>query len=286
MGKYLLSLFYASLLCVGCRETPPSVDFAAPIIPLKDSTFIAVTAMQPQHKAILIEDITGVRCNNCPAAAKLANDIVSSKTKDSVIVMALHPLGVMPNFTNPWPNVPQLSSDLSKQLVESLSIPTGLPSGYIDRKIFPGKQYRTISHTEWLNYVNERLKLTTPVNINLSRQLVNRKVTVEIQLAYNTLSSSGKQHKLAIYLTESGIVSTQQNLANIENNYVHNHALRYSFASPLGIVLNESTVPGRTYVKQYAYEIPSDYNISNCHIVCLVLDAVTEEVINVRQLDL
>ncbi|MES2618584.1 MAG: Omp28-related outer membrane protein [Bacteroidota bacterium] len=285
MKNALYLLFSLTLLFSACEETPPAIDFSEPIIPLKDSTYVAASVAVPQHKAVLIEDITGVRCINCPDAAKKAEDIVALKTEDSVVVMAIYPIQIMNNFTFPYPNVPQLASTISKEIVEAIGIPQGLPNGYVDRKTYVGSS-PVVAYNEWINYVNARLKLKTPVNINLSKKITGRKIMVEMRLDYNTQASSGMNHKFAIYLTESNIISNQLDGSGINPNYVHNHALRYSFVQPLGSLLSASSDAGRAYIKQYEYEIPTDYNIANCHLVCVVLDNATNEVINVRSLHL
>lgn len=286
MKNHLYLLFSITLFVSACEETPPAIDFSAPIVALKDTTFIAASVPAPQHKAVLLEDITGVRCVNCPTAAKKANDIVTLKSEDSVVVIAIYPIDLMNNFTYPYPNVPQLASQLSKQIVEHVSTPGSLPNGYVDRNKFAGKTDRVIGYNEWINYVNERLRVSTPVNITLGKAISGRKVTVDMKLEYNTLAASGKQHSFCLYLIESGIVSTQLDGSGPNENYVHNHALRYSFGLPVGNPLLSSSIAGRTYIKQFAYDIPNDYIIGNCRLVCVVLDDVTGEVVNVREIHL
>ncbi len=285
MKKFVFLSAIIALLLSGCEETPPEIDFKVPIIPLKDSTYIG-TAPAPQHKAVLIEDITGVRCINCPDAAQKAKDIVAQKTSDSVVVMAIYPITIFDNFTHPYAGVPQLASNIAKDIVQTLGLPQGLPNGYVDRKIFIGKSDPVISYTEWINYVNIRLQEKTPVNIGITKEINNRKLKVEINLQYNTNALAGANHKYAIYIIEDKIVSSQTTQSGINPNYVHNHALRYAFGLTMGNPLIQTTVPGRTYVKQYEYEMPAEYVIENCHAICVVLDSVTNEVINVREIDL
>ena len=286
MKKIVFLSAIVALLLSGCEETPPQIDFSIPVVPLKDSTYIDPVPA-PQHKAVLIEDITGVRCINCPDAALKAKDIIAQKSSDSVVVMALYPIDIgQDGNTFPYPGVPQLGNNLSKLIVETLGKPIGMPNGYIDRKTFSGKLDKIISYTEWIGFVNQRLREKTPVNIGIKKEINNRNLKVEIKLQYNTNALAGANHKYAIYIIEDGIVSTQKTQSGENANYVHNHVLRYAFGLGIGNPLTQTTVPGRTYVKQYEYEMPVEYVIDNCHVVCVVLDNVTEEVINVREIDL
>ena len=105
-----------------------------------------------------------------------------------------------------------------------------------------------------------------------------------MKLAYNTAVTDN--HKYSLFITESGIVSKQTTLTSYDDNYVHNHVLRYAFGNAVGNALNSPLVAGRTFEKIFEYEVPSDFNLAKCHIVCVVSDATTEDVINVRQIDL
>jgi hypothetical protein len=284
MKKIVFLSAIVALLLSGCEETPPQIDFSIPIIPLKDSTYIDPVP-SPQHKMVMIEDITGVRCINCPDAALKAKDILAQKSSDSVVVMAIYPTEIMDNFTRPYDGVPQLSNPIAKQIVEALGTPQGLPNGYVDRAKYSGKSDLVVNYSEWINYVNQRLRVKTPVNIDIKKEISNRNLKVEIKLQYNTNAVSGANHKYAIYIIEDGIVSTQYTQSGNNPNYVHNHALRYAFGLTMGNPLTQTTVPGRTYVKQFEYEMPADYVINNCHVVCVVLDA-DQSVVNVREIDL
>lgn len=288
MKNVLLFVPVVAICLTACVEVPPAIDFSEPVVPLKDSTYIASPVPAPQHKAVVIEDVTGVRCVNCPDAAMKANDIVNLKSEDSVVVIAQYPIELLNNFTYPWPGVPQLANEISKQIVEALGIPQGLPTGYVDRKKFPGKTQRDIGYQEWINYVNQRLKEKTPVNIHLSKIVKDRNLKVEMKLQYNSAVSATSSHRYAIYLLEDNIVSTQLENTGENHNYVHNHVLRQSIGLAMGTPLTGPYDAGKTYVKQFEYEIPAEYVIANCHLVCVVLDATnnSEEVINVRAIHL
>lgn len=89
MKSFVALLASCALLIVACKEIPPYIDYTVPV-PSKDTSYIASSVPPAQHKAVLIEDITGVRCNNCPQAAQQALAIQTAKTEDSVVVMALY----------------------------------------------------------------------------------------------------------------------------------------------------------------------------------------------------
>ena len=277
IGSFLALAFSA------CEEIPPYIDFTKPTVS-KDTTYVASVIPAAQHKAVLIEDITGVRCNNCPNAAQKALDILAQKSEDSVVVMSLYSGDYNVTFTAPWPGFINVNSVYSGQVINQLGIPNALPNGYIDRTKFGVQTVRFNAYPNWPNLVNQRLRSATPVNIKLEKTLSGRSLTVKMKLEYNSASSNN--HKYSLFITESGIVSKQTTLTAYDDNYVHNHVLRYAFGNAVGNALNAPLVAGRTFEKLLDFEVPADYNLAKCHIVCVVSDATTEEVINVRQIDL
>ncbi len=284
--KNLTILSLLSLFLYSCEEVPPFIDFSEPQSSLLDTTFIETGVILRQHKMVLLEDITGVRCQNCPAAAATAQNIYNQKTSDSVVVLALYPfIPSLENFTKPYTGEKDLTTIAAKQIVDVNGLPAGLPNGYINRKLFNGRTDKIISPLEWINFVNQELKTQTPVNIELSKSLTGNELTATISLLYsdNLLSSN---HSFSLLIMEDGIVSKQKFPTSDDPNYTHNHVLRYAFGNATGNNLNAPLVHGRKFIKAYKYDIPSSWDISKCYLIGIVTDNTTNEVINVRKIKL
>jgi hypothetical protein len=278
----LTSLFL--FILTSCEEVPPFIDFGAKE-QTKDTTYITSNIPAPQHKAVLIEDITGVQCNNCPKAATKAKEIITQKTEDSVVLIGVYTTH-LPNFTTPYSGFPDLTNMYSFQIVDALGAPTGLPSGYVDRAIISPQTVRFNAYTTWGNLANTRLKLKTKVNIEIEKTLSANLVTAKLKLTYTENESS--THKYSLFLTENNVESKQAmpDGAKPKDDYIHNHVLRYAFGLSTGNPLKESLVAGRVFEKELSYEIPSNIVPANCYLVCVVTDAITNEVVNVRQISL
>lgn len=270
------------VLFSSCDEVPPNIDFSVPY-KTKDTSYIATTVPAAQHKAVLIEDITGVRCINCPQAAEEAKKIVDTKTEDSVVVMGLYTKHMV-TLTTPWSGYPDLRSDLSTSIVDFLGVPGDLPKGYVDRSIFAPLTERFVQYKSWGLYTDQRLKLTTPVNINLSSKVSGRNANITLQFVYT--KSVASTHKYSLYLLEDGIVSYQLGATPDPAKYIHNHVLRSAFGSEVGNPINATLVPGRTIEKILDYEVPAQYDIDKLRLVCVITDGTTNEVVNVREIHL
>ena len=193
--------------------------------------------------------------------------------------MALY-INQLPNFTTPWENNPILNTGFASNIVDFYGIPSGLPSGYVDRAVFAPQTVRFYSYTSWKNLVNQRLKQTTPVNIDIKPTLNGRKLNLKIKLQYTAAVNS--THKYSVFILEDSIVGRQTG-ATVPETYVHNHVLRYAFGNPVGNTLTATLVQGRTYDKELDYTMPTEYNIDKCRVVCLISDVTTGEVVNVRE---
>jgi hypothetical protein len=288
MKRVVFALSIVFALFSGCEETPPFIDFTDPGD--QDTGYISDTVPSAQHKMVLIEDITGVRCVNCPAAAVKIKEIITSKSEDSVIALALYPWPNNTNGnwtnTNPYVGFPKLANDTCSQIVESVGVPGGLPSGYVDRYDFPPQSSKPKDVVNWANLVNQRLRVTTPVNINLKKSVNGKKISIDVKLSYT--KGVATSHKIALYLAEDSIVSRQKGQNGEMDGYVHNHAVRHTFDLAVGRPLKGSLFRGKTYDKHYEYELPanSPIRLDHCHVVCVVMVAGTDEVVNVRKIEL
>lgn len=274
----VLILFFAA-----CEEEPPFINFTEPEKPLVDSTWVTANVPAAAYKKVLIEDITGVRCPNCPDAAITAKDIKSRKG-DSVVIMALY-IKSIPNFTTPWaaPN-PDLRTDASQAISEGLGLPTGLPNGMIDRWQFSGQRIQ--AHSLWESRVNTRLKQISPVNIILTKEYnqQTKELLLTVKLTYTQDIPSGTNHKLSILMLESSIVGKQSTSSGYDDNYKHDHVLRKAITGPLGNDLNYYLERGRVILKQYKIKIDDYMNPDETEIVVIVSDYATESVVQVEEI--
>lgn len=272
----LLSIVFFS----ACEEVPPVIDYSLPY-KTKDTTYIVNPVPSAQHKAVLIEDITGVRCNNCPSAALKAKEITDLKSEDSVVVMALY-TNHLPNLTTPWPGFPTLNSAYSTNIVDFNGVPSAIPCGYVDRAIFSPLTDRVTPYSSWLNFVNTRLTKSTPVNIDLKSSFGGNKAELTMKLTFT--SNVADNLKYSLFLIEDGVVSKQRTLVKDDDSYTHNHILRFAFGNATGNAIIEDLVSGRVIQKIFDYEFKGDYNPDKCKIVCVITNATTYEVVNVRQI--
>ena len=280
-------LLITSLFFVACKEDNPGVILEEVAVPLLDTSYVVADPGISSYKKILLEDLTGVRCVNCPRAAKKAAEL-SAKYNDTVVVMALYIKSFEAQFTSPYEGFPDLRTDEAEIIMGAVGTPTGLPNGFVDRFKF-GSQAAMIDH-EWENKIKLRIGAVSPVRIELDFTKDNtNEVIFKTKLTY-TSDQSSSQHKLALYITENDIISKQATnepgTGGYIENYSHQHVLRKAITIPLGEILKENLVVGRVFEKEMKFEWPQSWNIEKSHIVAVVIDVKDESVIQVAEISL
>ena len=245
------------LLFLACSETPPPIDYGGNVLDLVDTTYVLKPSNRsvPQEKGVIIEEFSGVKCVNCPAAHQEAKRIVSEQPSGRVFVATMHPLSIA-NQTSPFEGEEHLSNEFSENIMNNiLGKPDGIPAGSVDRYIFSGQSKRiTLGFSSWDQFVKERLAISTPVNI-VSKYNVDTssgKITLRNEFEF----TQELQEKLffTVYLLENNIIQKQKNNSETIDNYQHAHVLRKTLTFFSGEKLFDSPEKGRFIQKEFVAE--------------------------------
>ena len=96
--------------------------------------------------------------------------------------------------------------------------------------------------------------------------------------------------KLAVYMLEDGLIYDQRNFtsyyggADPIRDFVHDDVLRRSLTNVFGDNIPSDEVGhGKTYSKDFEYNIPGMYNKSKIKLVAFVTTGEDRSIVNVRQ---
>jgi hypothetical protein len=237
--------------------------------PIKDLSYIGMVPAA-QEKNVLLMQATGVRWINGPGAAAQLEGFKMSKGGRLSLITAY--IRSMPLLTMPWPGFEDLTSSVADEMIASTGTPANsFPAVYIDHEI----------STNWEENSNERLLLTTPVNIELRSDWDNIKeeAIISLKIAYNR-DMSDDNHRFAIALCEDNIRGKQ---AGADENYIHNRVLRTTLTRASGDSLNAQLVPGRVFEKQYRYKPKLNYDPINLNIIAYIYSNNDRRILNVRE---
>ena len=226
----------------------------------------------PVGRKVLIEDFTGQRCVNCPTATLEIEKLQEFYGADTVIAVGIH----SGPFAKTLRGVPySLHTAVGDEYYNHWKVESQ-PMGVIDRT-------GTCDYNLWGSVVREEVVKSAP--LSMEAECTYDEATREVFVnCYGRGVDGHVAGKLQIWLIEDGIVSLQLFPGNARDfDYVHNHVLRASFNGVYGTQLTTPEEDG-TYLKSYQIDYSQkSWNISNCSIVAVLMDADTREVLQVEQ---
>jgi hypothetical protein len=260
----LSSIFYS------CNERNDLVNLTPPTdlseLLILDSSYINNTISGAQLKNVLLEDYTGVRCDNCPNAQNRANLIIGANP-GRVSELAIHTT----SLAVPYSGHQDFRTRNGESLVNYLGMPTSLPGGDVDRKIFAGNTSTILTYTNWQSYVSSELGLGSIVNMDIiskTYNLATRKLEIKVAAAFT--QSSNKQYYMSVAITESGMKDWQITINGIDSNYAFENVMRNIILPYNGLKIADAPPKGMTYVVKFSTIIPNEWNADNCKVVAFV----------------
>ena len=264
-------------------------------------------------KKVLIEDFTGHRCPNCPAAAEeLAS--LQNFYGDKVIGIAIHPSST---FAIPDPlNSSKFTYDFRTEFGDDIDnifelTTVGLPRGMVNRTGFDTEHQ--LGKDEWSSVIQTELAKSPIFGITLSSDVSNGNGTISVTAEALTNINLDKteeieDYNIVICLTENGIIEWQKdNTAGDIEEYEHNHVLRTILNTTFGESMGNSFVNGDIWEKDYPVDITTlenaneNYSLNtlfmgngnskgwdenNMEIVAYIYNSDNYEIVQVEQIHL
>lgn len=278
-------LLMGGMFLASCDEELPPVIMTEEEKPLLDTFYIG-SVPSSAVKKVLLFDVTGVRCNNCPKAAALAKTLAASNA-GRIEVVALYPRTPM-SLTYPWTGFDTMSTIEAEQLATALGGITSLPLGAVDQVAYNGS--KLLNTSDWGAAITAQLAKTSPFNLTIKStwQSTEGRARVEVKATANAAVTGN--FKWVMSITESRVKSKQSDQdapGGVVDDYEHEHALRGVVGSTLGSDVNTSAVSAGYVREKHFYVVPkSKWVPANCDVVVWIYDAATKEVVQVEHVSL
>lgn len=251
------------------------------------STFDTVTnATVASYKKVLLEDYTGHKCGNCPAAAIVAGNLYN-QYKDTLIVVAVHAgFFTRTNTLYPTSYTTAVGNDWDGTGGFNVSS-VGNPNGMVNRKIHPGFAL-VHKETSWPSTVSlaKKNELIVKVELKSMYDKTAKALNVETKLTFQKAYANNV--KLNLILTEDSIIGPQtdysQNPDHIEH-YHFEHMLRCAINGSWGEVAKTApiAVNATATILNSNFSVDTKFNDRQLTLVAIVFDEVTREVLQVEK---
>jgi hypothetical protein len=278
---------------VSCKESLPPIDFSEPVKVLIDSAYTVenMDSIKETKRGVLVEDLTGVQCTNCPDAAAAAASIKLKDTTHSVVILGLYTMAP-PSFATPFRGYQDLRTDAAQNIGSNIyAFSNLLPAGGVNRTPLTEGDLLNVSYPQWQSLANRFADDSAIVNIEVSYTFVND-TTVEFIGSFEFREDANAEPFVAIFLLEDDIVGPQKYGGGVNYNYIHNHVVRKAYTAYNGIPLFGTetglAIKGGGLKKGWELNIPSYVDVENASIVVVVSynDGENKEVIQCTEVKL
>ena len=261
LNKLLLCfVIILGVTLVSCDEVPV-------VIPMGQTGPLDPNPTDSTVRVVLLQELTGVKCPNCPTGAAEAKRLLG-EYGEQLVVMAIH--GSF--LTQPLAESKYDFRTEFSRVIESNTPFLGKPAAAINRRLFDGPPFLAFDVDDWEPLIQQELAETAEINIDLSASEAAGVLSVEVDLTPIVDLAGG--YNIVVALTQGGIQDVQEENGNILEDYEHEHVLRHMFTAPLGDILGSDLVGGEIISKNYTFDIPSTalplYDLDHLEIIAYI----------------
>ncbi len=228
-------------------------------------------------KNVMIEDFTAHQCGNCPEAAIIASDI-HEEHPDRVSVIAIHAGSLAATDDDHY--IVDWTCEESEVYFSQLDFQAN-PLGRINRA--PG--LGTVNApADWGARTQEQLDEDPIVVLQMITDFISEENHLNIHVFSEFVQDFGEDAKLAILITESGLVGGQLDYSQdptFVEEYEFEHLLRGSVTGALGLSVGDDLNDGYSITSSYTFTWPSEWEAANCSVVAFVYDNTSGALLNV-----
>lgn len=271
--KNLFILFSLLLLFSACEEKMVVIPIYNPPV---------------TGKIVLVEELTGVRCPNCPAGSERLASILKNDFPNNMVVVGIHGT----DLTKPLSESKfDFRNDDAIALENFLKPYLGKPAAYFNRVYNDelGGDWGNSFNGQWLGYIRTEVEKPQVIELSVTKSYDPATRLLEITVGALPLENLDGQFKLTIMLTESEIEDAQDDQNTVIEDYVHNHVLRDIITNFDGDAFANSLEINKIVTKKYTYTIPEDesglWNDDHIEVVAFIAntEGESEEVLQAIQ---
>lgn len=209
-------------------------------------------------KVVYVEDLTGVKCPNCPAASERLKSI-QANYPDNMVVVGIHGINnASPLSESKYDFRVQDAVDLEIFLRDFL----GKPSAYFNRVKFEELTAENIWGNpfigSWEGYVEGELSKPQVMNVTITKTFDEATRELDIVVGILPFEDMTGEFKLTVLLTESDIEDAQEDQTTIIEDYIHDHVLMDVITKYDGDAFGSSFEKNVVQTRNYKYTIPTE----------------------------
>ena len=259
----------ASLFWSGCKEKP-----------------LEIPDLQTGARKVLVEELTGVRCQNCPDGTRDLVGLQETYGAENLIVVSIHAaIGFSAPYTSNPANLYDFRFEGANQLSDYIGIAEGYPTASINRQLLPGRTSLFVLLSVWPATIADEFTQDFGLDMFMSHvyEESSRKLDIKLNLA-PSITLAGEK-RLTVMITQDSIVDVQLDGSTRNANYVHRHVLRGVVSKADGDIITEPLNAGALVSRSYSITLDPAWDPKHCSVIAFVSNGGTpdKEVLQVTE---
>ncbi len=226
-------------------------------------------------RKVIAEELTGVRCPNCPEGTATLTGL-SQQHGDQLIVVSIH---AAVSYDQPYPESKyDFRTAKGTEMANFIGAAFGFPTASINRRIVPPETEPYLPRTAWAGIIDEELAKAPQLDVRVENTFsaATRKLDVAVSLI-PVADLSGTELRLTVLITQDSIVDYQKVNLDKVPDYIHRHVLRDILTQATGDVINEALIPDATIEKNFSFVLPAGWDEKHCSVVAFVHHGTTPD---------
>ena len=218
-------------------------------------------------RVVLLEELSGVRCPNCPGGSAEIKRL-EERFGDNFVAVAYYTefLG----YPLPESKYNFLTEE-AEEIEDYLGQYLGKPAASINRVVREDNTVFNTSTGEWSGFVEEALQSDSEINMQGSSNFDEDTRSAEVEILLTPVRDLEGDYRLTVLATESKIIDAQLLPQNVvDEDYEHNNIFREFLSNLTGDQINQSLEQSRTIRYDYSIEIEGEWVPENMQIVAFV----------------
>lgn len=235
-------IFIAILIATGCTEVPVNIpEFVAP----------------DTEKVVLIEELTGVSCPNCPQGALKLKELID-RFPNNVIGVSIHGEFLAEPLDN---SKYDFRSETANDLENYLKPIFGKPAAAFNRVQQPNQSEFSISSVDlWGQFVEAELAKPQVLGLSVTTDFDEGTRDLNIDIDIEPLQNVEGDLRISVMLVESHIIDPQKDVAVIIDDYEHNHMFRQMLTAFDGNSLTNNLIANEFFNTSFTHTLPDEDN--------------------------
>jgi hypothetical protein len=249
--KLLIATFLISLLFITCKEKP-----------------LVIPTSTIGKRKVLVEEITGVNCPNCPDGTAELNGL-SQIYGENLVVVSIH-AGDREGFNKKLATSQyDFNTDNAEALVTLIGNVSAFPTAAINRQVVNGNT-DIFNIRPWKSAIENEAAEDFGLIMLIENAYNPQTRTLTSDVTLLPEQDLSGDLRISAYIIQDSIVDAQNVYGEIKENYIHRHVFREILTDIGGTPIGNGLAGGSTFSKQFFYTLPADFEAKHCEIVVFV----------------